>query len=85
MTTKYLIEFDLSPDDYGPRSIVWAGPVKDGPGWAPQKETAYTFPTPGEAEEFLEATYGPSLRECGTVVEWEDDGPLIQSYNDLPN
>lgn len=74
---KYLIEFDFSPDDDGPRSLLWAGMAGDAPGFAPQQETAIEFDTENEATQFMIAAYGPSLREVASVVELpaiEDSG-----------
>lgn len=65
---KYLIQFDFSPPDRGPRSIVWAGMHQGAPGFAPQKETAIEFDTEAEAKTFMVNAYGKATAECGMVV-----------------
>lgn len=76
---KYLIEFK----DDG-MTTVWAGMYKDAPGFATKLEGARRFHAREEAQIFLDNSYGPSIREIGTVVEDPDYQPPTVELGNLP-
>jgi hypothetical protein len=62
----FAICFDFPEAPGEPLFAGWAG---DAPGFAPTLATAMRFDDWDVAERFLANSYGPSIGECGAVVE----------------
>ena len=64
--TQYAICFDF-PEN--PGEPWFAAMLSDGIGFAMNLENAMKFEHELAAEALLRYSYGPNIRECGTVVE----------------
>jgi hypothetical protein len=64
---KFAICFDFPEAPGEPLFAGWAG--NGTPGFAPTLATAMRFDEWDVAERFLANSYGPSVGECGAVVE----------------
>jgi hypothetical protein len=70
MTDEFVIRFDFAadPSEGIAATTIYSGWAGDSLGFAPTLDTAARFATKDIAEQTLQNSYGPEMREAGSVV-----------------